>query len=449
MRKLALLFLGLFCIVQNSIAQIPGGVFKSDHLGGGGGGTNILYANQPYYGGVLYDYLNDNEFLISTNGKYKFQNIVNDKTYQWVLINSQTGEVIFATKSYVVEQNYATDVCGRPYLAIMPATNFSAAPCEPPQQGKNCQLYSYEGGGEFRLPAIFNVPILVVHSNGCQDIPHFVAGIPSAFQYLADPNNRNTGYRVPIRKDPFDVSKVLVPTNNEVYVKDKLTGIYSVPIAKQAYALKIMDDGNLVIINKNNKVLWESATGEQQLIDTKINKKFKNIKASFKKGLGLIAQGNVELINTNITQKNTAVVLIANSYLQMLPGDEKSILRVTDPNGSIDLKCMQYMSSGAVSRIGKTGGIKSSFDVAKVEPEEKPVSTFMAYPNPTAGIVNFTIDNIEKKILYVNIMDSSGRNIQRYVDTDKADLSENAAGIYFYKIVTTDGTIFSGKIMKQ
>lgn len=367
----------------------------------------------PLQGGLKYS-----QYLISPNGQYKFYNrVLPNQTVkrEWALIKVATGEKLFETESF--ESNTATV----PALDFKKALVFTAVSCG---TGKLCQQIFASPENNIYKP----VPLLVnVRSTGFGTSFNFLekgfVGITGAYQ------------RIWINAPPL--ADVPVPANDEVFVKNPTTGVYNVPVDKRAAALKLLDDGNMVIVNNANGILWESATGAQQILDTRVNKKFKDVTTSFAKGFGLMAQGNVELINANISQSAGNVVLIAHTYVQILPGAAKSSLVATAAGGSIELKCV-----GGTPPLARPGGDIVT-PTANPPSETNTISAITVYPNPSKGIINFKTTVAGERIIYINIIDNSGRYyLQRYADTDKADLSGLAPGIYSYKVVTNITTYY-------
>ncbi|MCX6292202.1 MAG: T9SS type A sorting domain-containing protein, partial [Bacteroidetes bacterium] len=72
------------------------------------------------------------------------------------------------------------------------------------------------------------------------------------------------------------------------------------------------------------------------------------------------------------------------------------------------------------------------------------------YPNPTAGVFHFQFGNKENAIKNVTITDVTGRIIF-FTNQNKNEvhLSFAAAGIYFYSVVTKEGNVFKGKLVKE
>lgn len=378
------------------------------------------------------------QYLISPNGKYKFYNLARanegNKRY-WVIKNLTTGEEIFESKgmpyNYYVHNGYTQAT-----LTFQYGYTFTGATCIPPQAGVQCQNFAYNQTTVY-------VPMLETiywtgsgFSNNLQlHGPFDFIGIPSAFQHYGSfvPQNHPT---------------VPVPKDEEVFVKNATNGVYSVPVAKRASALKLLNDGNMVIVNNVGAILWESATGEQQLIDSRLNKKFKDVSTSFAKGLGLMAQGNVELINTGINQSANSVVLFAHTYVQLLPGSGSTTLTASGPTGYILLNCI---AGAPVSAARGTG--QGAPELVVPAPIDKPNGNVLhgvtAYPNPTNGIVQFNTGTADERITYISIIDITGRySLQRYADTDRADLTELPKGSYLFKVITNKGT-YTGKIIKQ
>jgi hypothetical protein len=78
-------------------------------------------------------------------------------------------------------------------------------------------------------------------------------------------------------------------------------------------------------------------------------------------------------------------------------------------------------------------------------------SYFSIYPNPNMGIVH--IKNTSGKNYELLILNQEGKVIKRTLgikeESHRIDLSQQASGIYFYKIFTSDGRSASGKIAIQ
>jgi hypothetical protein len=68
------------------------------------------------------------------------------------------------------------------------------------------------------------------------------------------------------------------------------------------------------------------------------------------------------------------------------------------------------------------------------------------YPNPSASIVNFDVEN--QIITSITICDVNGKEIQSIGNTSTIDLSEYASGVYFAKIIT-EQNIFVARIIRQ
>jgi hypothetical protein len=57
------------------------------------------------------------------------------------------------------------------------------------------------------------------------------------------------------------------------------------------------------------------------------------------------------------------------------------------------------------------------------------------YPNPTDGILNISIDTIEKMVLY----DLSGKQLKEWLPVSQLDLTDFSKGIYFIKLFSQQG----------
>ncbi|MBL4709449.1 MAG: T9SS type A sorting domain-containing protein [Flavobacteriales bacterium] len=74
------------------------------------------------------------------------------------------------------------------------------------------------------------------------------------------------------------------------------------------------------------------------------------------------------------------------------------------------------------------------------------------YPNPTKGIVQFTIDDISNTRLKVDIIDINGRTVLNTTVLQEffsIDLSNFSNGIYFYRVYQESKIISTGKIIKH
>lgn len=372
-------------------------------------------------------------YLLSQNGKYKFYNVSKNsigasKRY-WIIKNQTTGEELFESKG-ISNDKFILGGLASAKLAFADGYKFSEDECIPAKTGILCQRIVTNDLTHVPVPLLCT---FYITDQGVLHGPFDMIGNPSAYQNKFGYFGSSLSPTVPVPKD-------------EDVFKKGTNGIYYVPIENQAYALKLLNDGNLVIINNNNQVLWESATGEQQIIDTRLNKKFKDISADFDKGLGLIAQGNIELNNTTISQTKANVVLIAHTYLSLIPGDSTTSLLTKNQNNYIELKPIPGLYEQLNTNHTTINQIKSITEEVPGDFKEKAV--LKVIPNPAKGPVHFLIPDAKTSVLYINIIDIHGKTLLRYADTNKADISVLPAGIYYYILKSATET-FTGKIIKQ
>jgi len=401
--KNILLIITFFCIWQNNFAQ--------DRILNAG---EYLYESNPGFSYPIKTY------LISANGKYSFENVTTttstgESWKSWLLINQWTGEVVYSSKGH---DAYIDSV-----LSLGRVAQFYAGSCFSQQQ-YSCQTKIQNGIWAY-------VPLLASYAQ-YQDSGQYAVDASGSYTIIGGPFEF---IGIPSAFQDFNLD-VPIPTDNEVYQNNG--GVFSVPYDKQAAALVLLDDGNLIIVNASNQILWETGTSEYDMVEYKYNKRFRDLVLNFENGIALASPGDVQVVITIIGQTNAPCVLIASTFAQMLPGDNFSSLNVTG-SGYIELN-----SLGLATRNNSR---RASTKTLKTEVVLSPTN-FTVYPNPTAGEVNFVTGKSDEEIQSITITDIIGRIISKNSSIDKVDLSSNSSGIYLYKVETNKQT-YSGKLIKK
>lgn len=371
-------------------------------------------------GGLSYS----DEYLISANGKYKFFNSETGGKRWIILKNLLSGEVLF---SFALPKSLWDDAgAGNRvfvFLRFNKLAEFKEFPCAYNPAIKCEELTAEKSTYLPMISALYYYP------NGAYS---FFAdyslnfGEPDAYQGSWENGSHQT--------------KIPVPLSQNIFVK-QTNGIYTARSTKLAAQLKLLNDGNLVILNSTGQVLWESYTGEQQLINNRNNKRFYDLTTNLENDLFIASPGDVILSNTSFGQSKAKLELVAKNYLLMVPGAGNSSLAVSG-NGSI--KLAPIPADGTSARTSNPVSPKA------IEPELTPASDadLTVYPNPTDGVVNFLLTNPKEEIIYIRLYNAAGTLLRKYAATKAINVSDLPTGFYVYNL-TTNTKSFSGKFFKK
>ncbi len=85
--------------------------------------------------------------------------------------------------------------------------------------------------------------------------------------------------------------------------------------------------------------------------------------------------------------------------------------------------------------------------------QDSPLSRVAVSPNPARNFVNFRVQStLEGSTSILEIVDLNGRVLKTYSDIAEAqtitwNTKDFTSGIYFYRLLSSDGTVESGKII--
>ncbi len=157
-----------------------------------------------------------------------------------------------------------------------------------------------------------------------------------------------------------------------------------------------------------------------------------------------IYEGECLVSTTAVTLNNNTLTAVANGTYQWLDCNNGN---QPIPNATGQTLVAQNPGAYAV-QITENGCTQTSacIDVLLTSMNEETNGNFYAFPNPTSNIITFSSHQFIKKIL---VLDLSGKLILTISNSNKADLSSLASGLYHIALEFDNAEMGHLKILKQ
>jgi hypothetical protein len=150
------------------------------------------------------------------------------------------------------------------------------------------------------------------------------------------------------------------------------------------------------------------------------------------------------------------LIITATSNLQAQQNTMSSGDHAAGSNGSTDYSVGQVVyttNTGANGSVAQ--GVQQAYEISAVtsisDYQEKNLN-LSVYPNPTAGLLQLTIENYNKEDFSYQLIDMEGKTIQSLSITNSKTIitvNELATAIYFLKITHNNKVLKTFKIIKN
>jgi hypothetical protein len=157
-----------------------------------------------------------------------------------------------------------------------------------------------------------------------------------------------------------------------------------------------------------------------------------------------IYEGECLVSTSAVTQNENTLTAVANASYQWINCNNGN---QPIPDATEQVFVVQNPGSYAV-QITENGCIQTSacIDVLVTSLKNETISNFFVFPNPTNNIIKV---NSGQSIQRIYVQDVSGKTVLITSNSNTADLSNIAPGLYFLAIQFNDGAIGKTKIIKQ
>jgi hypothetical protein len=157
-----------------------------------------------------------------------------------------------------------------------------------------------------------------------------------------------------------------------------------------------------------------------------------------------IYEGECLVSTAAVTQSDNILTAIANANYQWLDCNNGN---QPIPNANEQVFVAQNLGSYAVE-ITENGCTQTSscFDVVVTSLKNETVSNFFVFPNPTNNVITVKSDQVIQEI---QVLDIAGKSVLSINNSNSADISVLASGIYYLTLKFDNGGIGHLKVLKQ